>query len=159
MYGFNERNELTRTQLTNIWLLSCMYPFMIFHLVLTTKALAAIFTRKRFFSSVASNMPGQIFGMLCCKLAERTGMDFTFAFHQLYRNFCLVISSLDRGGLHFCHLFFSLLWSLCLLHWQVWISNGIKFLFKGQLISKCPFGVMVWTKTPTKKFDNFCHRI
>ena len=114
VYGFNERNELTRTQLTNIWLLSCMYPFMIFDLVLTTKVLAAIFTRKRFFSGVTANMSGQIFGMLCCKLAERTGMDFTFAFHQLHRNFCLVISSLDRGGLYFCHLFFSLLWSFIL---------------------------------------------
>ena len=27
---------------------------------------------------------------------------------------------------------------------------------KGQLISKCPFGVIVWTKIPTKKFDKFC---
>ena len=30
---------------------------------------------------------------------------------------------------------------------------------KGQLISKCPFGVVVSTKIPTKKFDNFCPRI
>jgi hypothetical protein len=30
---------------------------------------------------------------------------------------------------------------------------------KGQLISKCPFGVIVWTKIPTKKFDKFCPRI
>ena len=27
---------------------------------------------------------------------------------------------------------------------------------KSQLISKCPFGVIVWTKIATKKFDNFC---
>ena len=27
---------------------------------------------------------------------------------------------------------------------------------KGQLISKCPSGVIVWTKIPTKKFENFC---
>ena len=27
---------------------------------------------------------------------------------------------------------------------------------KGQLISKCPFGVIVSTKIPTKKFDKFC---
>ena len=26
---------------------------------------------------------------------------------------------------------------------------------KGQLISKCPFGVIVWTKIPTKKFPRF----
>ena len=25
----------------------------------------------------------------------------------------------------------------------------------GQLISKCPFGVIVWTKIPTKIFDKF----
>jgi hypothetical protein len=30
---------------------------------------------------------------------------------------------------------------------------------KGQLISKCPFGAIVSTKIPTKKFDNFCPRI
>ena len=30
---------------------------------------------------------------------------------------------------------------------------------KGQLISKCPFGVIVWTKISTKKFDKFCPRI
>ena len=30
---------------------------------------------------------------------------------------------------------------------------------KGQLISKCPFSVIVSTKIPTKKFDNFCPRI
>ena len=29
---------------------------------------------------------------------------------------------------------------------------------KGQLISKCPFGVIISTKIPTKKFDNFCPR-
>ena len=29
---------------------------------------------------------------------------------------------------------------------------------KGQLISQCPFGVIVSTKIPTKKFDNFCPR-
>ena len=28
-------------------------------------------------------------------------------------------------------------------------------LAKGQLISKCPFGVIVWTKIPTKEFDKF----
>jgi hypothetical protein len=26
---------------------------------------------------------------------------------------------------------------------------------KGQLISKCPFGVIVWTKIPTKFFPRF----
>ena len=26
---------------------------------------------------------------------------------------------------------------------------------KGQLISKCPFGVIVWTKIPTKIFPGF----
>ena len=30
---------------------------------------------------------------------------------------------------------------------------------KGQLISKCPFGVIVWTKIPTKNVTNFCPRI
>ena len=26
---------------------------------------------------------------------------------------------------------------------------------KGQLISECPFGVIIWTKITTKKFDKF----
>ena len=30
---------------------------------------------------------------------------------------------------------------------KIWCGRG-----KGQLISKCPFGVIVWTKIPTKKF-------
>ena len=30
---------------------------------------------------------------------------------------------------------------------------------KGQLISKCPFGVIVWTKIATKNLTNFCPRI
>ena len=30
---------------------------------------------------------------------------------------------------------------------------------KGHLISKCPFGVIVWTKIPTKEFENYCHGI
>ena len=34
-----------------------------------------------------------------------------------------------------------------------------KIYTKGQLISKCPFGVIVWTKIPTKRFDKFCPRI
>ena len=32
-------------------------------------------------------------------------------------------------------------------------------LTKGQLISKCPFGVIVWTKIPMKKIDKFSPRI
>ena len=30
---------------------------------------------------------------------------------------------------------------------------------KGQFISKCPFGVIVSTNLPTKKFDKFCPRM
>ena len=33
--------------------------------------------------------------------------------------------------------------------------EGIGNASKGQLISECPFGVIVWTKIPTKKFDKF----
>ena len=42
------------------------------------------------------------------------------------------------------------------IHTQTYI---LSILTKGQLISKCPFGVIVSTKIPTKKFDNFCPRI
>ena len=28
-------------------------------------------------------------------------------------------------------------------------------IIKGQFISKCPFGVIVWTKIPTNKFEKF----
>ena len=30
---------------------------------------------------------------------------------------------------------------------------------KGQLISKCPFGIIVWTKIPTELFLDFCPEI
>jgi hypothetical protein len=30
---------------------------------------------------------------------------------------------------------------------------------KGQLISKCPFGIIVWEKKTTKSFLDFCHEI
>ena len=33
-----------------------------------------------------------------------------------------------------------------------------QFDTKGQFISKCPFGVIVWTKIPTNCFENFCPR-
>ena len=35
----------------------------------------------------------------------------------------------------------------------------VSILSKGQLISKCPFGFIVWTKLPTKLFLNFCPEI
>ena len=34
-------------------------------------------------------------------------------------------------------------------------DTGVADLVKCQLISKCPFGVIVWTKIPTKKFPRF----
>ena len=62
--------------------------------------------------------------------------------------------------------------------WPVLIHNGFKHLLKsllkplvisrtiswaynfkstkGQLISKCPFGFIIWTKIPTKLFLDFC---
>ena len=36
------------------------------------------------------------------------------------------------------------------------IPTFISFYSKGQLISKCPFGIIVWTKIPTKLFLDFC---
>ena len=49
------------------------------------------------------------------------------------------------------------LWSKC----QIVSEDFVNFceLLKGQLISKCLFGVIASTKIPTKKFDNFCPRI
>ena len=41
---------------------------------------------------------------------------------------------------------------------KVYVTWGEFNIAKGQLISKCPFGVIVSTKIPTKKFDNFCPR-
>ena len=35
-------------------------------------------------------------------------------------------------------------------------TKELDLFAKGQLISKCPFEVIVSTKIPTKKFDNFC---
>ena len=36
------------------------------------------------------------------------------------------------------------------------LVKNLETLLKGQLISKCPFGVIVWTKIPTKLFQDFC---
>ena len=38
-------------------------------------------------------------------------------------------------------------------------SLGFWTWAKGQLISKCPFGFIVWTKIPTKLFLDFCPEI
>ena len=38
-------------------------------------------------------------------------------------------------------------------------SCVFQHITKGQLISKCPFGFIVWTKLPTKLFLNFCLEI
>ena len=38
-------------------------------------------------------------------------------------------------------------------------SPKVDEVAKGQLISKCLCGVIVWIKIPTKKFDKFCLRI
>ena len=60
----------------------------------------------------------------------------------------------------------SFIWKLVKQNW--WKFRGLHSVnvvirlnafTKGQLISKCPFGVIVWTKIPTKKFDKFCPRI
>ena len=37
--------------------------------------------------------------------------------------------------------------------------KNCKYVSKGQLISKYPFGFIVWTKIPTKNLTNFCSRI
>ena len=45
-----------------------------------------------------------------------------------------------------------------MLIFRAYRSAEVQKSAKGQLISKCPFGVIVLTKKPTKKFDNFCPR-
>ena len=56
-------------------------------------------------------------------------------------------------------------WSICSSDSWLKVSKSRKkfrvflILPKGQLISECPFGVIVSTKIPTKKFDKFCPRI
>ena len=48
---------------------------------------------------------------------------------------------------------------------SIWLKDMVKLFMvekvmveksKGQLISKCLFEKIVWTKIATKKFDNFC---
>ena len=39
------------------------------------------------------------------------------------------------------------------------VGKNIFKVFKGLLISKCPFGVIVWTKIPMKNLTNFCPKI
>ena len=38
------------------------------------------------------------------------------------------------------------------------IFDQLSTIFKGQLISKCPFGFIISTKIPTEKFNRFCPR-
>ena len=45
-------------------------------------------------------------------------------------------------------------WRMCCHSTAVLQIKTIFFVFKGQLISKCPFSVIVWTKIPTKKIEN-----
>ena len=39
------------------------------------------------------------------------------------------------------------------------VSGFALILAKGRLISKCSFGVIIWTEIPTRKFDNVCPRM
>jgi hypothetical protein len=39
------------------------------------------------------------------------------------------------------------------------VTMSLMTAAKGQLILICPFGVIVWTKIPTKNLTNFCPRI
>ena len=39
------------------------------------------------------------------------------------------------------------------------LCNVKQSMSKGQLNSKCPFGLIVSTKIPTEKFDKFCPRM
>ena len=45
-----------------------------------------------------------------------------------------------------------------IIYFSVW-SPGIPWtvVLKGQLISKCPFAIVVWTKYQRKCFQDFCH--
>ena len=42
---------------------------------------------------------------------------------------------------------------------QTWNFFTFQIIITGQLISKLPFGFIVWTKLPTKLFLNFCPEI
>ena len=51
-------------------------------------------------------------------------------------------------------------WTFKTRYFLVTYFSSYVFIFpKGQLISKCPFGFIVWTKLPTKLFLNFCPEI
>ena len=41
--------------------------------------------------------------------------------------------------------------AIALIFFTKWLNASAK----GQLVSKCPFGVIVWTKIPTKFFPGF----
>ena len=63
--------------------------------------------------------------------------------------FCKVIY---QGVMSTCRVWlnresFSVLWTT--------VSGTVFLYFKGQLISKCPFGVIIWTKIPMKFFPGF----
>ena len=61
----------------------------------------------------------------------------------------------DKKGWVFCLIFLDQICSKWIKLVQIRFSP-IKIVTKGQLISKCPFGFIVWTKIPTKLFLDFC---
>ena len=56
----------------------------------------------------------------------------------------------------FNYFHFGFLYIFSSSHLCILISTIFLACLKGQIISKCLLGVIVWTKIATKKFDNFC---
>ena len=69
-----------------------------------------------------------------------------------------LLNSWKKGYVHFPNQYF---WHSALLTWKdtrktyLFQSCALEFWTKGLLISKCPFGVIVWTKIATKILSGF----
>ena len=83
---------------------------------------------------------------------------------RIFSNYVSFSKSLNFKKCHFRQFFREGWDGRALLEWHSRIPHWIKknpfvlgsYTPKGQLISKCLFGLIVSTKTPTKEFDNFC---
>ena len=79
--------------------------------------------------------------------------------------FCLAILAGTYSFSDTCQLLLSMYRRLFILRAYIFPFEVFEFKYrkvastKGQLISKCPFGFIVWTKLPTKIFLNFCPEI
>ena len=76
---------------------------------------------------------------------------FPYNTETILKMFCVMEQHIEKRRQVLC-----LVWAQQYQRKSQYVILG---LLKGQLISKCPFGIIVWTKIPTKLFLDFCPEI